>query len=80
MMSGHPMDRASLAAMIDQSLLKPEVTEKQVEELCAEADQYGFGAVFVNSCHVRRCADLLSKSKVKVGTVSGSPLGTPGWR
>ncbi len=61
--------------MIDQSLLRPEATQAEVEFLCAEADRHGFAAVFVNSSNVRLCAGLLERSAVKVGTVSGFPLG-----
>jgi deoxyribose-phosphate aldolase len=72
------IERDALAAMIDQSLLKPEATREQIEALCAQADRHGFAAVFVNSCYVGLCSDILSRSKVKVGTVSGFPLGACG--
>ena len=74
-MSEHQINRQTLAELIDQSLLKPEATRDQIEAMCREADQYGFAAVFVNSCYTKLCSDVLAQSKVKVGTVAGFPLG-----
>src|SRR5512135_247642 len=39
---------ASVAAMIDHTLLKPEATRSQIEELCREAAQFNFATVCVN--------------------------------
>ncbi|MEJ2745803.1 MAG: deoxyribose-phosphate aldolase, partial [bacterium] len=64
-----------LALKIDHTLLKPEATEKQVENLCAEASEYGFCSVCVNPWFVPLCAKLLRRSGVKVCTVIGFPLG-----
>ncbi len=65
----------SLARMIDHTLLKPEATRRQVEQLCAEAKQFGFASVCVNPCYVKLCAGLLRDTRVKVCTVIGFPLG-----
>lgn len=64
-----------LAALIDHTLLKPEATELQVRQLCAEAAQYHFGAVCVNSAWVPLCARELAGSDVKIAAVVGFPLG-----
>lgn len=69
------MDAAQLAARIDHTLLKPDATESQIRQLCAEAQQYGFAAVCVNPTWVALCAELLSGGPVKVCTVIGFPLG-----
>ncbi len=66
---------ASIARMIDHTLLKPEATRQQVEELCAEAKQYGFASVCINPGYVKLCAQLLRDTSVKVCTVIGFPLG-----
>jgi len=68
------IDRA-LAAMIDHTLLKPEATAADVDQLCKEARQYGFCSVCVNTSWVARCRDLLRGSQVKVCCVVGFPLG-----
>ena len=68
-------DIQHLASMIDHTLLKPEATRAQVEQLCDEAKQHGFASVCVNPTHVRLCAQRLKGSPVKVCTVVGFPLG-----
>ncbi|MBS1245502.1 MAG: Deoxyribose-phosphate aldolase (modular protein) [Chloroflexi bacterium] len=68
-------DIRHLASMIDHTLLKPEATRAQVEQLCDEAKQYGFASVCVNPAHVRLCAQRLKGSPVKVCAVVGFPLG-----
>lgn len=65
----------SIARMIDHTLLKPEATKQQVEELCAEAKQYSFASVCINPSYVKLCAQLLRDTTVKVCTVIGFPLG-----
>lgn len=64
-----------IAAMIDHTLLKPEATEAQIENLCREAVEYGFCSVCVNPWFVPLCARTLRRTPVKVCTVIGFPLG-----
>jgi deoxyribose-phosphate aldolase len=64
-----------LASYIDHTLLKPDATLKQVDQLCREAAEHRFASVCVNGLHVRRCAQLLSGTGVAVCTVVGFPLG-----
>ena len=65
----------AIAAWIDHTLLKPEASSAQVDQLCHEALQYNFAAVCINPAYVARAARHLSGSKVKVCTVVGFPLG-----
>jgi deoxyribose-phosphate aldolase len=65
----------TIAGMIDHTLLKPDATVKQIEQLCAEAKQYGFASVCINPSYVKLCAKLLRDTAVKVCTVIGFPLG-----
>jgi len=65
----------SLARMIDHTLLKPEATKSQVEQLCSEAKKYSFASVCINPCFVALSAELLRDSSVRVCTVIGFPLG-----
>ncbi len=67
--------RASLARMIDHTLLKPDATPDQIAQLCYEARKYGFAAVCINPTHVELAAQLLRGSSVAVCTVVGFPLG-----
>lgn len=60
---------------IDHTLLKPEATWTQVQKLCAEAREYNFFSVCINSYYVKKAAQLLMGSETKVCTVVGFPLG-----
>ena len=66
---------ASLASLIDHTLLRPEATGSQIAELCREARQYGFAAVCVNPCWVALAVSELAGSATKIATVAGFPLG-----
>ena len=59
----------------DHTLLKPEATNEQIDELCEEAAKYDFYSVCVNTCYVARCYDNLKETDVKVAAVIGFPLG-----
>jgi deoxyribose-phosphate aldolase len=65
----------TLASYIDHTLLKPDATLAEVDQLCAEALQHHFASVCVNGTHVKRCAEILSGSDVLVCSVIGFPLG-----
>jgi deoxyribose-phosphate aldolase len=67
-----PMD---LARYIDHTLLKPEATAAQIDELCAEAREYQFASVCINPTWVKRSAGNLRGSGVVTCTVIGFPLG-----
>src|SRR5438874_3475640 len=71
-MGGAP---SSIAAMIDHTLLKPDATRQNIEDLCREAAQFKFATVCVNPTWVALCARLLAGSGVKVCSVVGFPLG-----
>jgi len=64
-----------LARFIDHTLLKPDATADDIDALCDEARTFGFAAVCVNPTWVRRCAQLLRGSDVKVASVVGFPFG-----
>jgi deoxyribose-phosphate aldolase len=64
-----------LAEYIDHTLLKPEATPDQVQQLCEEARQYGFASVCINPIYVRLAARLLHGSGIPVCSVIGFPLG-----
>jgi len=66
---------ASIAALIDHTLLKPEATEADVRRLCAEARQYGFASVCINPHWVKLAAGELAHNEISVCTVVGFPLG-----
>jgi deoxyribose-phosphate aldolase len=74
-MSETAMPAGAVAGMIDHTLLKPDATQAQIIQLCAEARQFSFAAVCVNPTWVPLCAGELRGSGVRVCTVVGFPLG-----
>ncbi|MBI4179274.1 deoxyribose-phosphate aldolase [bacterium] len=72
---GEPVTAPNLAGYIDHTLLKPQTTRAEIEQLCKEAREYHFASVCVNPFWVPLCAQLLKGSGVKVCTVIGFPLG-----
>jgi deoxyribose-phosphate aldolase len=64
-----------ISKYIDHTLLKPEASRSEIENLCAEAKRFDFASVCVNPAWVRDCAFALYGSTVKVCTVVGFPLG-----
>jgi len=67
---------ADLARMIDHSLLRPELTEEQVEAGCRTARQYGVASVTVRPSDVDLAVPWMSGSGVAVGTIAGFPHGS----
>ena len=61
--------------MFDHTFLKAYATRADFEKLCAEAREYGFGMVAINSYPVKLCRQLLEGSDVHVGAAIGFPLG-----
>ncbi len=66
---------ATLAAVLDHTLLKPEATRSQVIQLCQEAAQHRFACAMVNPTWVATAAAVLAGTGVPVGVVIGFPLG-----
>lgn len=66
---------SELASYIDHTLLKPDATRAQLEQLCTEAAEHQFSTVCVNSSRVELAYSLLEDSDVQVCTVVGFPLG-----
>ncbi|HEL1586520.1 TPA: deoxyribose-phosphate aldolase [Streptococcus suis] len=60
---------------IDHTVLKPETSQAQVEQVLAEAKEYDFASVCINPTWVAFAAKGLEDSDVKVCTVIGFPLG-----
>ena len=69
------MTKREIAACIDHTFLKAAGDPDAVERLCAEAKKHHFACAMVNPAEVKRAAELLDGSGVRVGTVVGFPLG-----
>lgn len=66
---------ASMASQIELSCLKPEASQRDIEQLCKLAIRLGVAAVVVPSAWVAHAVSLLRGSSVKIATVVGFPLG-----
>jgi len=65
----------ALAAVIDHTLLKPEATRRQVENLCAEVIRYRFACAMVNPVWASTAVAALAGTGIPVGVTIGFPLG-----
>ena len=65
----------TLAAVIDHTILKPETTRQQIENLCTEAARYRFASVIVNPVWVSTAVCALAGTGIPVGVVIGFPFG-----
>jgi deoxyribose-phosphate aldolase len=69
------LTREQLAKTIDQTLLNPVATPKDIERLCINAKNEHFAAVVLNPTNTVQAAKILSGTDVKVCAVIGYPLG-----
>lgn len=65
-----------LKKYIDHTILKTDAQEKDLDKIIAEAREYDFMSVCVSPLWVKKCADALRDTDVKVCTVIGFPQGT----
>ena len=65
----------NIPQLIDHTILRPDTTRADIEQLCREARQYKFYSVCVNPTWVSLARQLLDGSGVKVCCVVGFPLG-----
>ena len=65
----------SLARCIDHTLLKPDASTREIEQLCREAIEHHFWSVCVNGARVAQAYALVENSGVKVACTVGFPLG-----
>lgn len=64
-----------LAKMIDQTLLKNFITNKELEEHCKTAAKYGFKTVAINNAPLPFCVEILKDSDVLCDAAVSFPLG-----
>ena len=65
----------NIAGMIDHTLLKAAATSADIKKICAEAREYKFASVCVNSCYAKLVTEQLEGTGVKTCCVGGFPLG-----
>lgn len=64
-----------VAVLIDHTLLRPEATAREIQQLCADGAKFGFATVCVNSAWVPLAAESLRGTSIKICAVAGFPLG-----
>jgi deoxyribose-phosphate aldolase len=64
-----------IASYIERTLLKPDATVAEIEQLCAEARQYRLLGVCVHGSWIRHARVCLQDTPIKVVSVAGFPLG-----
>jgi deoxyribose-phosphate aldolase len=64
-----------LAEYIDHTLLRPDASPADIDQLCDEAAEYGFAAVCINPAWVARAKKRLRSAGITVASVVGFPLG-----
>ncbi|MGA2674737.1 MAG: deoxyribose-phosphate aldolase [Terracidiphilus sp.] len=65
----------ALAAVIDHTLLKPDATREQIENLCDQTIRYRFACAMVNPVWASTAVAMLNGTGIPVGVVIGFPLG-----
>jgi deoxyribose-phosphate aldolase len=69
------LTKEQLGKTIDQTLLNPVATTKDIEQLCINAKKYHFAAVCINPTFIAQAKKILDGSDIKVCSVVGYPLG-----
>lgn len=60
---------------IEHTLLRPNTSKNDVEQLCQEAIEFGFAAVCIPPFYVRTASNALKDHPIKIVTVIGYPMG-----
>ena len=69
------MNRKLIASCIDHTLLKPNSRLSDINQLCMEANTFGFHSVCINPYLVKYTSKLLKNNLVQISSVVGFPLG-----
>ncbi|KAI9708729.1 MAG: hypothetical protein M1820_003684 [Bogoriella megaspora] len=65
------ISKREFAKLFDHTLLKPEASPKQIDQLCSEARQWGFNSVNIRAFYARRAFLNLRGSSVRVSCTVG---------
>ncbi len=69
------MVKIDVESIIDQTMLRPDATEKELIEFTQKAKKYKFPSIFVHPTFVTRAAFMLKKHPTLIGSTIGFPLG-----
>ncbi|MHB1315775.1 MAG: deoxyribose-phosphate aldolase [Christensenellales bacterium] len=65
-----------MAALLDQSFLRPYFTAKELGAFCEDIIKYNMKVLAVNTMHVEEAAKILRGTDVEIGAAIGFPFGT----
>lgn len=65
----------NLAPHIDHTILRPDCTKSDIQQICQECIEYSFKAVCVPPYYVKDAVNYIADNPVKVATVIGFPMG-----
>ncbi|MFM7322078.1 MAG: 2-deoxyribose-5-phosphate aldolase, partial [Armatimonadota bacterium] len=72
------MTRLELAAVIDQTLLRPDATRRETMAFCEAALPHGFASVCILPAWVADAVEIVAGTRTRVATVVGFPHGSAG--
>jgi deoxyribose-phosphate aldolase len=72
---GSKVTSLQIAGIIDQSLIRPDMTVKEIKDGCSIAIEYGCASVSVKESEVPVAADMLKGSGVRIGSCLSFPHG-----
>ena len=67
--------KIDLTGIIDQTNLRPELTQNELENLVKKCIEHRFCTLFIHPFHLERAKKLAGGSSLKIGTVVGFPFG-----
>jgi deoxyribose-phosphate aldolase len=65
----------NLPALIDHTVLRPDVSKADVLRLCQEARDNNFTVIFVPPCYIDEAVEAVADTAIRVGVPIGFPLG-----
>ena len=68
------MDIQNILSKVDHTLLAPDCTKAQIQELCDDAEKYHVASVCIPLCYVKFASEYLG-DRLAVCTVIGFPCG-----
>jgi len=69
------LTKESALALIDQTLLRPDLPEASYKQWIIENSKRGFATLFVPPCYVPLASMICLETDTRVGSVAGFPLG-----
>ena len=67
--------RSKLCEMIEVSVLRPDASMSDIEEMCRVAKEYGFRAVYALPAYIPQIKRLLEGTNIRIGAPIGFPFG-----